>query len=516
MVPRMVVAVATLLALLAPNAYAAPEGGFIVSSGKYYRIIGGAALEVGDCAPLGGCPGATVESPESYRKAPVDGTYIGVPNGSRPGLIARFAGGHAFWLMDCGALESGNCTPRYELDAAGYEAYEAAHADVADGTCVRKASGSGAGTIARAAGGALIWLRDCAPMANCAGYVNVDAFAFENYGNAHPTIADGTYVRRRDGLIARAVGTALIGIGSCAQLASCPGCDPARRLRLQQLRLVAHGDRQRRVRAGDDRVRGRAVRARGRWAAALPHRLRRARWLSWSGRDRRVRLDELPERAPARGRRDRAARATLRARLQDRGGRAHLDRGPDRRDRRQRRDRRAVPGRRPAARRRRRRREPAAGLRRRPRGHPPRCARHARRRRRPGLQRRRCRLPQARPAGRRVLQHARQPHQPDVVLRPLGSGGHEADAALQRQGLPVQDHLGDAQEGQEPLLAALADEEGQAAHGGAPGAAAHPPRDGRQGDPLDDSHEQGAEAVEPLPSAGDDEGEVLLSRPGGG
>ena len=75
-----------------------------------------------------------------------------MPNGSRPGLIARFAGGHAFWLMDCSALESGNCTPRYELDAAGYEAYEAAHPDVADGTFVRKASGSGAGTIGRAAG----------------------------------------------------------------------------------------------------------------------------------------------------------------------------------------------------------------------------------------------------------------------------------------------------------------------------------------------------------------------------
>src|SRR5215217_6729841 len=100
MQPRKVVALATLLvlALPAPAAEAAaPDGAFITANNAYYRIIGGAALRVGSCAPLGGCQGATPDNPAAYLTTPRSGTFIRVPDGPRAGLIARVAGGRAFW-----------------------------------------------------------------------------------------------------------------------------------------------------------------------------------------------------------------------------------------------------------------------------------------------------------------------------------------------------------------------------------------------------------------------------------
>src|SRR4051794_41904185 len=86
-----VVAALLVLGALAPAARA--DGEFIINGGTYYRIIGGAALRVGSCAPLGGCPRAAAGNPRSYRATPGDGTVMGVANGK---AIARIAGGGPF------------------------------------------------------------------------------------------------------------------------------------------------------------------------------------------------------------------------------------------------------------------------------------------------------------------------------------------------------------------------------------------------------------------------------------
>src|SRR4051812_50050575 len=86
-----VVAALLVLGALAPAARA--DGEFIINGGTYYRIIGGAGLRVGSCAPLGGCPGAAGGNPRSYRATPGDGTFMGVANGH---AIARNAGGVPF------------------------------------------------------------------------------------------------------------------------------------------------------------------------------------------------------------------------------------------------------------------------------------------------------------------------------------------------------------------------------------------------------------------------------------
>ena len=224
--PRTVIVLASLLALglLAPPARAAaPDGAFVTANNAYYRIIGGAALRIGSCAPLGGCPGAALGNPADYRATPRDGTFLRVQNGPREGLIVRFAGGTAFGLATCEPLAG--CPGLTGIDNDGFVAYEAAHPHAADGTFIRVANGKLNTLVARAAGGALIGLATCAPVGQCQGHVDVDEASFLNYTRAHPTIADGTFVRRPDGNIARAVGGALLSISTCAGLNDCAaGC----------------------------------------------------------------------------------------------------------------------------------------------------------------------------------------------------------------------------------------------------------------------------------------------------
>jgi hypothetical protein len=148
---------------------------------------------------------------------PRNGTFIRVPDGPRAGLIARVAGGRAFWIHNCQEVEGG-CPGWIALDIVGYDAYENAHPTVADSAFVRRPDG----LIARAAGTVLIGLGACPP-GGCTDAVNVDTASFTEYERAHLTMTDGTYVRRPDGAIARAVGGALLGIGSCALLNGCPG-----------------------------------------------------------------------------------------------------------------------------------------------------------------------------------------------------------------------------------------------------------------------------------------------------
>src|SRR3954447_8295996 len=219
----LVIALLLSLAAAAPAHAAQGEGGFISANGGYYRIIGGAALRVGDCAALGGCPGAVPDGLSNYRQTPVNGAYLRIPNGPYAGLIVRFASGVPFGLSTCGGVWQG-CPGVQNLDVAGYEAYAAAHRDLDNGTFLAVGNGAWQGLVARAVGGVLIGLATCETLpGKCDSRVDVDMVSFQQYIAAHTVIADGTFVRRPDGAIARAVGDALLGIGTCAPLNGCPG-----------------------------------------------------------------------------------------------------------------------------------------------------------------------------------------------------------------------------------------------------------------------------------------------------
>jgi hypothetical protein len=215
-----VVAALLVLGALAPAARA--DGEFIINGGTYYRIIGGAALRVGSCAPLGGCPGATAGNPGSYRATPVDGTFMGIANGN---AIARIAGGVPFAVADCAPVE--NCAGRIDLDADGFAAYGASHRDLPDAAYVRKADGDSAGLIARAVGGVLFGFSSCANLNSCQGFVNVQTAGWEAYVATHRLAADGTFVHVANGalqmLVARAVGGALVHLTTCDPFNACAG-----------------------------------------------------------------------------------------------------------------------------------------------------------------------------------------------------------------------------------------------------------------------------------------------------
>src|SRR4051794_41509050 len=82
-----VVAALLVLGALAPAARA--DGEFIINGGTYYRIIGGAALRVGSCAPPGGCPRASAGNPRRYPAAPPDGTVLGIADSKAVARNAR-------------------------------------------------------------------------------------------------------------------------------------------------------------------------------------------------------------------------------------------------------------------------------------------------------------------------------------------------------------------------------------------------------------------------------------------
>ena len=209
----------------APGGGTAGDGSFLrTPDGSIYEVLGGAPIHVDSCSLLNGCPGLiTVPNINGYPTVPRDGTFIRIADGDGPhaGLIARVAGGHLFGLATC----VDGCAGVRNLDAGGFFDYDRAHPTVADGTFVRVATGARDGLVARVAGGHLIGLATCVD--GCNGFVNVDETSFLEYNRAHPTVADGTFVRvgvgQQYGLIARAAGAALLGLISCEPLDDCRG-----------------------------------------------------------------------------------------------------------------------------------------------------------------------------------------------------------------------------------------------------------------------------------------------------
>jgi hypothetical protein len=201
----------------APGGGTAGDGSFLrTPDGSIYEMLGGAPIHVDSCSPLNGCAGlVAVPNINGYPTVPRDGTFIRIADGDGPhaGLIARVAGGHLFGLATC--VEG--CAGVRNIDAGGFFDYDRAHPTVADGTFVRVATGARDGLVARVAGGHLIGLATCVD--GCSNFVNVDETSFDVYDRDHPTVADGTFVRvatgARNGLVARVAGGHLFGLATC-------------------------------------------------------------------------------------------------------------------------------------------------------------------------------------------------------------------------------------------------------------------------------------------------------------
>jgi hypothetical protein len=205
----------------------APNGSFVrLPDGGIFRIAGGAPIHVGSCEPLAGCPGLQpVSDLAGYASVPADGTYLRVADGPSATLVVRVVGGAPIGIGTCNALSG--CETAVDLDDGGWRAYQQAHPTVPDGRFVRIADGARAGVVTRAVGGALIPLGSCAPLGGCPDAVSVDGLGIASYAVGHPWPADGTFVRIADGPSTgtplRAAGGALLALSDCIPLRGCPG-----------------------------------------------------------------------------------------------------------------------------------------------------------------------------------------------------------------------------------------------------------------------------------------------------
>ena len=223
-----------LVAVLAAGAFAAPalaiehSGTFIQVPGRapIYRVIGGAAIHVLSCAPLGGCPGVVkVPNLSGYAATPANGAYMRIADGSQAGWIGVFIGGAAIHLDSCAPLKG--CPGDVNIDSGGAAAYISAHPTPAHGSFIRIANGSQAGWIGEIIGGSAIHVDSCTPLGGCPGATNVDAGGAADYIAAHPTPANGSFMRIADGPRAGEIGVFVGGaplhVDSCVPLDGCLG-----------------------------------------------------------------------------------------------------------------------------------------------------------------------------------------------------------------------------------------------------------------------------------------------------
>jgi hypothetical protein len=230
-IARVAVIAGSLLVVLlsaAPALAIAPAGSFIKVTGTapIYVVVGGAAIHVDSCAPLGGCPGLQmIPSLAGYAAVPANGSFVRIQDGPSAGFIGVVSGGALIHVDSCAPLSG--CPGVVGLDSGGAAAYMAAHPVPANGSFVRIQDGPSVGFIGTVVGGAVIHVDSCAPLAGCPGVVGLDSGGAAAYVGAHPVPANGSFVRIADGvnagLIRRAAGGAFLPVTDCAPLGGCPG-----------------------------------------------------------------------------------------------------------------------------------------------------------------------------------------------------------------------------------------------------------------------------------------------------
>jgi hypothetical protein len=205
----------------------APNGSFVQVSGSpaIYRIVGKAAIHVDSCAALANCAGLqSIPSLSGYTATPANGSFVRIQDGSQAGWEGEVIGGALIHVDSCGSLNG--CPGLVGLDSGGVADYIGAHPTPANGTFVRIQDGARAGWITEAIGGALIHVDSCGPLSGCPGVIGLDSGGAADYMSTHPTAANGAMVRIQDGpqagWIGEAIGGAFIHIDSCAPLNGCP------------------------------------------------------------------------------------------------------------------------------------------------------------------------------------------------------------------------------------------------------------------------------------------------------
>jgi hypothetical protein len=231
--PWTVALVTAVLAVVAgvgaPRALAIePSGTFIQVPGTapIYRVLGGAAIHVDSCAPLGGCPGIVdVANLDGYASTPANGSFLRYADGPNYGWIGEFVGGSPIHIDSCAPLNG--CPGTVNIDSGGANTYLSAHPTPTNGSFMRYADGPNYGWIGEFVGGSPIHVDSCAPLNGCPGTVNIDSGGANDYLSAHPTPANGAFVLVADGAdageISRAAGGALIRVTDCVALGGCGG-----------------------------------------------------------------------------------------------------------------------------------------------------------------------------------------------------------------------------------------------------------------------------------------------------
>jgi cell wall-associated NlpC family hydrolase len=203
-----------------------PNGTFIKVAGSapIYRVIGGAAIHIDTCAPFNGCAGLTeVSSLSEYAAEPENGAYVVIANGPQEGQIDRAVGGLFLGLSTCEGLSG--CDEAIGIDAQALTEYNDAHPTIANGTFLRVADGPNTGLIGRVVGGVLLGLNTCEGIAGCDSAVGVPESTYDWYASQHEIIENGTLIRVADGpnagLIGRVVGGVLLGLSTCEGIEDC-------------------------------------------------------------------------------------------------------------------------------------------------------------------------------------------------------------------------------------------------------------------------------------------------------
>ncbi len=192
---------------------------------------GGATIGIGECAGEVNCTGWVnidekgLKRYEEAHPTIANGTLVRVADGPDKNALLTAAGGATIGIGECAGEV--NCTGWVNIDEKGLKRYEEAHPTIANGTLVRVADGPDKNALLTAAGGATIGIGECAGEVNCTGWVNIDEKGLKRYEEAHPTIANGTLVRvangKNAGEISIAAGGALLKINECTLLNGCAG-----------------------------------------------------------------------------------------------------------------------------------------------------------------------------------------------------------------------------------------------------------------------------------------------------
>ena len=168
------------------------------NAGEILTVAGGVPITVNECAGEVSCSGYVnvdskgLKSYEEAHSAMTNSTVVRVGDGKNAGEILTVAGGVPIMSWECAGEVS--CSGYVNVDSKGLKSYEEAHSAMTNSTVVRVGDGKNAGEISISAGGALLAVNECTLLNGCSGYVNVDSKGLKSYEEAHPTIANGTYL----------------------------------------------------------------------------------------------------------------------------------------------------------------------------------------------------------------------------------------------------------------------------------------------------------------------------------